>query len=680
MTNPLLETDNLLPAFDRIQAKHVEEAIDYLLKDNREKIKILLEQNETHTWEDTLAPLEDIDERLGRAWSPASHLHAVVDNEELRKSYNACIPKLSEYSTEMGQNEDLFQAYKQVAESEKHHELDEAQKKIIENALRDFRLSGIDLNKDDQKQFKQLQQALSELQTKFEENLLDASHAWNKLINNEDELKGLPESARALAKQMAEQANKDGWLLTLDFPSYFPVMQYAENAELRREIYEAYVTRASELGPHAGKWDNSQLMLEILQKRHALASLLGFKSYAHRSLATKMASDPGEVIDFLQDLAEKSKPMAKQEYKELCEFANNQYGIEKLKAWDINFYSEKLKEEKYHLTQEELRPYFPMSQVLEGLFSVVNRLYGINITRRTDIAIWHEDVQFFVIHDSRGEERGSFYIDLYARQHKRGGAWMDECIIRKRAGEGIQNPVAYLTCNFTPPIGQAPALLTHDEVITLFHEFGHGLHHMLTRVDYAGVSGINGVAWDAVELPSQFMENWCWEREALDLIAKHHETGETIDDVLYEKMRAAKNFQSGMQMLRQLEFALFDFRLHLEYDENRPTDIQALINEVRNQIAVIQPPENNRFQHSFSHIFAGGYAAGYYSYKWAEILSADAFSKFEEQGIFNPETGAEFLHNILEKGGSSEPMDLFVAFRGRKPSVEPLLRHSGITS
>ncbi|MEE9551510.1 MAG: M3 family metallopeptidase, partial [Gammaproteobacteria bacterium] len=459
-----------------------------------------------------------------------------------------------------------------------------------------------------------------------------------------------------------------------------PVMQYADNADLRREIYSAYVTRASDQDPNIEKWDNSVIMQEILVLRYQSAKLLGFDNYAHYSLAKKMAKDPEEVIGFLTDLAKKSKHAAMPELEELQAFARSEYGVEKLEAWDIAYYSEKLRQNKFDLSQEELRPYFPAPQAITGLFTVAHRLYGINICPRDNVETWHPDVKFFDIFDADNELRGCFYLDLYARPHKRGGAWMDECIIRKKTVDGIQIPVAYLTCNFTPPIGDDPSLLTHDEVITLFHEFGHGLHHLLTRIDYPSVAGINGVPWDAVELPSQFMENWCWEREALDLIGRHYQTGDTIDDGLFKKLTASKTFQAGMQMVRQLEFAIFDFRLHIEYNNKNPLNIQDLINEVRNQVAVIIPPDFNRFQHSFSHIFAGGYAAGYYSYKWAEVLSADAFSKFEENGIFNKETGQEFLHLILEQGGARDPMDLFIEFRGRKPSIEPLLRHSGIAA
>ncbi|MCG8325337.1 MAG: M3 family metallopeptidase, partial [Thiotrichales bacterium] len=481
-------------------------------------------------------------------------------------------------------------------------------------------------------------------------------------------------------QQTAQQNDLDGWLLTLDFPCYMPVMQYCNDPELRREIYTAYVTRATAEQGNDQKWDNSQVMVDIVNRRQESARLLDYSSYAERSLAKKMAQDPGEVLNFLHELAEKSRPVAQRDLQDVVEYAKQQHGREKLEVWDIAWHSEKLKQARFDFSDEDIRPYFPVPAVLDGLFAVVNRLYGLHITPRHDVTTWHEDVRYFEIFDSNDELQGSFYLDLYARQHKRGGAWMDECIVRRNNAGTIQHPVAYLTCNFTPPVGTDPALITHDEVITLFHEFGHGLHHMLTKVDFAGVAGINGVPWDAVELPSQFMENWCWEREALDLFARHYKTGAALPDELFGKMLAARNFQSGMQMVRQLEFALFDFQLHMQAGITSADQIQSLLDDVRQQVAVIRPPGFNRFQNSFSHIFAGGYAAGYYSYKWAEVLSADAFSRFEEQGIFNPQTGRDFLHSILEQGGSREPMELFIQFRGRKPSVEPLLRQSGITA
>ncbi|HEB57953.1 MAG TPA: oligopeptidase A [Gammaproteobacteria bacterium] len=680
MSNPLLSMHHL-PAFSQIRPEHVEPAIDTLLAEARQLVEELLAGGGPYTWDNLVQPLEEMDDRIERAWAPVSHMNSVVNSETLRKAYNACLPKLSEYSTEMGQHAGLYAAYKSIREGGEYPRLTEAQKKIIDNALRDFHLSGVDLPADRQQRYREIQQELSRLTTRFEENVLDATHGWDRHVTDEAELAGLPPSTLGMARQNAERKKKKGWLLTLDFPIYYGVMSYADNGELRREMYEAYVTRASDQGPNAGKWDNSRLMNEILALRHELAQLLGFANYAERSLATKMARTTDEVLRFLHDLARRSKPQAEKDVEELKVFAREQHGVETLQAWDYSYYSEKLREHKYAITQEELKPYFPETRVVPGMFEVVQRLYGIEIREVDAVDTWHEDVRFFEIRDSEGNLRGNFYLDLYARENKRGGAWMADCVSRMRKHDGeVQLPVAFLTCNLSPPVGDEPAQFTHDEVITLFHEFGHGLHHMLTQVDYLGVSGINGVAWDAVELPSQFMENWCWEREALDLIAGHFKTGERLPDALFERMTAARNFQSAMQMVRQLEFSLFDFLIHLEYDAGRPDFIQQTLERVREEVAVITPPDYNRFQHSFTHIFAGGYAAGYYSYKWAEVLSADAFSLFEEKGIFDAATGRAFLHRILEQGGAKEPMELFVAFRGREPQIDALLRHSGIAA
>ncbi|MFT5349966.1 MAG: oligopeptidase A [Planctomycetota bacterium] len=677
MENPLLEISTL-PAFSQIEAGHIEPAMDALLQDNRNTLNTLLSEISAFTWDNLVGPLEDKADLLSRAWSPVNHLHSVADNDALRAAYNACLPKLTEYGTEMGQHEGLYRAYTQLKESDTFSSLHMAQQKSIENALRDFHLSGIGLDQGKRDEYKSIRQKLSQLETKFEENLLDATQNWKKHLSDQSELKGLPESALALAAQNAEREKQAGWLLTLEFPSYLPIMQYADNRALREEVYRAFVTRASDQGADAGLWDNGELMVEILSLRQKQAALLGFANYADYSLALKMATDPDEVLDFLKDLVVRSRVVAETDLTELRSFAEKHHQVSDLQAWDIAYYSEKLRIHKFDISQEELRPYFPAPKVIHGMFAVVNRLYGIDIGEIDDVDVWHEDVQFYEIHDASGQLRGSFYLDLYARPKKRGGAWMSECVVRRCRGGKVQSPVAYLTCNFTPPIGNDPSLLTHDEVTTLFHEFGHGLHHMLTLVDYPEVSGINGVPWDAVELPSQFMENWCWERESLSLIARHYRTGVALPDELFVKMLKARSFQSGMQMVRQLEFALFDFRLHHEQRGSTVDDIQALLNDVRSKVAVIRAPEYNRFQHGFTHIFAGGYSAGYYSYKWAEVLSADAFSKFEENGIFDRKTGEQFLKSILEQGGSREPMDLFVEFRGRKPSIEPLLRHSGI--
>ncbi|MDH5487920.1 MAG: M3 family metallopeptidase, partial [Gammaproteobacteria bacterium] len=601
-------------------------------------------------------------------------------SEALRMAYNAGLPKITDYYTELAQDERVYAGYKAIAANVGFSELTMAQKKIIENTLRDFRLAGAELPPGPKARFKTLMQEIAALHSKFSENVLDATEAWELHILDEKDLAGLPESARAMARQDAQEKNREGWRFTLEGPSYIAFMTYADDRERRRLMYEAFVTRASDQGPMAGKWDNSELIVDLLKRRREVARLLGFENYAEYALQTRMAKKVPEVLDFLNDLAQRAKPAALKDFNELKRFARDTHGVEHLEAWDVAYYSEKLQQAKYHLSQEDLRPYFPETKIVPGMFEVVERLYGLKIMEVKDIEVWHPDVRFFEIRDAEGEVRGRFYMDLYARTHKRGGAWMDDCITRKRTTCGVQVPVAFLVCNFTPPLGDQPALFTHDEVITLFHEFGHGLHHLLTRVDYVGVAGINGVAWDAVELPSQFMENWCWEREALDLIAGHFESGESIPDDLYARMIAAKNFLSGMQFVRQLEFSLFDMRLHSAYDPDVGKTVQQLLDEVRAEVAVVIPPAFNRFQNGFSHVFAGGYAAGYYSYKWAEVLSADAFSKFEENGVFDRATGMQFLQNILEQGGSREPLELFVNFRGRKPKIDALLRHSGLAA
>ncbi len=619
--NPLLQFSHL-PPFSQIRPDHVEAAIDSLLAENRRGVAQALQQGR-FTWADLVEPLDLLDNRLHRAWSAVGHLNSVADTPELRAAHDACLPKLSEFSTEMGQNEALFAAYKAVAESDEP--LDEAQRKTLENALRDFHLSGVDLPAEKKARFKAISQELSQLTSQFDHNLLDATHAWSKAFDSAEPLAGLPESALAQAEQAARQRDRQGWLITLDFPSYFAVMTHADDRALRREVYEAFATRASELGPQAGQWDNSALMEQILALRHEAAQLLGYANYAERSLATKMAPDADAVVAFLQDLAARSRPQAEQELAELAAFARGAHGLEDLQAWDIGYYSEKLRQQRHRLSQEELRPYFPAPKVIDGLFALVEQLFAVRVTRDETADTWHADVGFYAVRNQADELIAQFYLDPYARAHKRGGAWMDECAGRFFGAQIRQTPVAFLTCNFTPPLGDQPALLTHDEVVTLFHEFGHGLHHMLTRIDTPAVSGISGVEWDAVELPSQFMENFCWERPVLDLISGHYESGAPIPDELFERMIDARNFQSAMQMVRQLEFALFDFRIHREYQPELGGRIYAILDEVRKQVAVVRPPEWNRFAHGFSHIFAGGYAAGYYSYKWAEVLSADAF-------------------------------------------------------
>ncbi|MEC8082447.1 MAG: oligopeptidase A [Pseudomonadota bacterium] len=666
-----------LPEFSKVEPKNIVADLEALLEKNRNDIAAVVEKNAQPTWASLVTPLDEIHDRLSQFWSPISHLNSVQNTPEIREAYNASLPKLSDYYTELGQNKALYEAYKALAESDEAKSLTPAQAEALTQTIRDFELSGVGLEGEPKKRYGEISARLSELGSQFGENVLDSTRAWSKLITDEAELAGLPESALAQAKQMAQAKEQEGWLFTLDIPSYLPVMSYADSQELRKEMYTAYATRASELSSE-GKFDNAPLIDEILALRHEMAQILGFDNYAELSVATKMAESGQQVVDFLSDLAVKSKPSAETDLADLKAFAKAEHGVEELNSWDVGYYAEKLREKKYSISQEVLRPYFPINKVLSGLFHTAQTLFGVDIREESDFDTYHKDVQLFTI-SKNGEDIARFFLDPYAREGKRGGAWMDECRVRRRLDDGrLQLPVAYLVCNFTQPIGDKPALLTHDEVTTLFHEFGHGLHHMLTQVEVSSVSGINGVAWDAVELPSQFMENWCWEPEALAHIAGHFETNEPLPQDLLDKMLAAKNFQSGMQMVRQLEFSLFDFRLHREYQDG--IKAQDVLDEVRSQVAVTVPPAFNRFQNSFSHIFAGGYAAGYYSYKWAEVLSADAFSKFEEDGIFNTETGAHFRDTILANGGSRPAAELFEAFRGREPSVDALLRHSGIAA
>ncbi|QEY74656.1 oligopeptidase A [Pseudomonas denitrificans (nom. rej.)] len=674
--NPLLQSYDL-PPFSSIRPEHVKPAIEQILADNRAAIaRILAQQNGTPTWAGLVLSMDELHDRLGKAWSPVSHLNAVCNSAELREAYEGCLPLLSAYWTELGQNRELFKAYESLAAGAESKTFDVAQKTILEHALRDFRLSGIDLPADQQQRYAEIQTRLSELGSRFSNQLLDATQAWTKHITDEAALAGLTDSAKAQMQQAAQAKELDGWLISLEFPSYYAVMTYAEDRALREEVYAAYCTRASDQGPNAGQNDNGPVMQEILDLRQELSRLLGFRNFAELSLATKMAETPEHVLHFLRDLAVRSKPFAAQDLTQLKAYAAEQ-GCPNLASWDASYFGEKLREARYSVSQEALRAYFPVDKVLSGLFAIVQKLYGIQIRELNDFERWHPDVRLFEIEEN-GQHVGRFYFDLYARANKRGGAWMDGARDRRRtAGGELQSPVAYLVCNFTPAVGGKPALLTHDEVTTLFHEFGHGLHHLLTRVEHAGASGINGVAWDAVELPSQFMENWCWEPEGLALISGHYETGAPLPQDLLEKMLAAKNFQSGLMMVRQLEFSLFDFELHATHGDGR--SVLDVIEAIRAEVAVMRPPAYNRFANSFAHIFAGGYAAGYYSYKWAEVLSADAFSRFEEEGVLNPATGAAFREAILAKGGSQEPMALFVAFRGREPSIDALLRHSGLS-
>ena len=677
MSNPAF-AEAILPRFSTINPKEIEPMMRELLTNNKKKLAALLAQSPPYTWENLLQPLEEMSDELSKTWSPVSHLHGVLESEELRAAYNQVLPLIIAYHTEISQNEKLFTATQFIAEGQQFANLNPAQRKIIENDLRDFKLAGVNLPQASKERLAELQKQLSALMTKFAENVLDATHGFHLQVKDEHELEGLPNQAIQLAIENAKKQNLSGYVFTLDYPSYSTAIKFLKKRELRQKLYEAYATRASNRGPNAGKWDNTAVMDEMLKIRHEIAQLVGFKNYAEYSLATKMAKTPDEVLNFLNDLFTRSKPLAQKELQEIKEIAKKMDGLLSLEIWDIPYYSEQLQQTKFNFTQEDFRPYFPAQIVLDGMFALINKLYGLKIKEEKQ-EVWHPHVSFFSIFDADNHLRGGLYTDLYARKDKRDGAWMDDCRTRRRLPDNtIQHPVAYLTCNFMPPVNDQPSLLTHDDVLTLFHEFGHCLHHILTQVDYPSVAGVNGVAWDAVEFPSQFMENYCWEKETLALIAKHYQTGAPFPDELYQKMLAAKHFQTGLQMIRQLEFSLFDFHLHLDYDPAKPGQVQTLLNSIRNQAELFPIPEFNRFQKSFSHIFAGSYDAGYYSYKWAEVLSSDAYAQFEEKGIFDTPTGISFMQNILEVGGVRDAMDSFIAFRGRKPKIDALLRQSGI--
>jgi oligopeptidase A len=649
-----------LPKFSAIQPERIEPTIRGLIEQNRQRLSALLDSGAA-TWDSLVTPLEEMQHTLARTWSPIGHMNGVVNSDELRAAYNACLPLLTAWHTELGQNERLYRAYESILQREGPR-LTGGQRKLLENALRDFRLAGVALPPEQKKAFKEKMEELATLQSKFDENVLDATNAWSRHILDEQQLAGLP---------------LDGWWFTLDAPNYQAVLMHAEHEPLRREFYEAWVTRASDQAKNAdqqARWDNSALMEKILAVRSQIAALVGFASYAEYSLATKMASSVQEVRAFLEQLAASSKPVAQREFDELTRFAGRA-----LNAWDVAFYGERLKRARLQLSEEALRPYFPLPRVLAGMFTVAEKLYGVRIAPREGVDVYHEDARFYDILDPDGSVRGGFFVDLYARPKKRGGAWMDECVGRKRLGAASTQPVAYLVCNFMPPGGGKPSLLTHSEVVTMFHEFGHGLHHMLTRVDYPSVAGINGVAWDAVELPSQFMENFAWRSEVLPLISSHVDAGEPLPKEELQRLLASRTFQAGMQTVRQLEFALFDLQIHAGPAPDAAA-IMRILDAVRAQVAVVKPPAFNRFAHSFQHIFSGGYAAGYYSYKWAEVLAADAFSAFEEEGVFNPSVSRRFLSAILEQGGSRDAMEAFVEFRGRKPQIEPLLKQLGLAA
>jgi oligopeptidase A len=674
--NPLLDFSGL-PRFAEVLPEHVTPAVEQLLTENRALVARLLADVSTPTWDNFMQPLDDANERMSRAWGQVGHLNAVMNSSELREVYNANLPKITQYYAELGQNLDLFNKVKAIRNGAEFATLNAARQRIIENELRDFRLGGAELPEEQKARFLVIQEELSTLCSRFSDNVLDATNAYSWLVEDEAKLSGIPADERQVAAEAAQAEGKIGWLFTLKAPSYGPLMQYADNRALRERMYRAYVTRASESGKQ--ELDNTPLMVQILKLRAEEAQMLGFANFAELSLATKMATTPQQVMDFLRELARRARPFAERDLTELREFAKLQLGLADLQAWDVGYVSEHLRQQRYAFSEQEVKQYFPEDKVLPGMFKVVETLYGLSV-RPSQAPLWDEVASFFDILDAGGKLVGQFYLDMYARNSKRGGAWMDDAITRRRIKSGIQTPVAYLNCNFAAPLGGKPALFTHDEVITLFHEFGHGLHHLLTQVEDLGVSGISGVEWDAVELPSQFMENFCWEWDVLQDMTRHADTGEKLPRALFDKMLAAKNFQSGLQTLRQIEFSLFDMRLHGDYDPIGGKTVQQLLDEVRDEVAVLIPSAFNRFPNSFSHIFAGGYAAGYYSYKWAEVLSADAYSLFEENGVLNMAVGLRFRDEILAVGGSRDAMQSFVAFRGREPTIDALLRHNGLVT
>ena len=675
--NPLLDF-SALPRFSSMTPVDVKPAIEQLIKDANATVETIAIDSAHPTWQNFVTPLDDVTERLSRAWGVVGHLNAVVNSPELRDAYNGMLPAVTEFWSTLSQDERLFAKYKQIRASSGIFALNAPQNKAIDNELRDFVLGGAELEVDRKARFKVLQEELSTLTSTFNDNVLDATNAFAFFVESESELAGLPDDVKTVAREAARKDGKSGWKLTLHQPCYGPVMQYADFRSLREHLYRAYVTRASELGADQ-KWNNSAVITRILQLRAETASLLGYRNYAEVSLATKMAETPAEVVAFIEDMVNKARPFAERDWRELADYAQASLNMNEVEAWDVSYVSEKLREQRYAFSDNEVKQYFPEQKVLEGLFRVIETLYGLRVTPST-AETWHKDVRFFNLVDQSGELVGQFYLDLYARDAKRGGAWMDDAINRRRKHEGaggVQHPVAFLTCNFAAPVGSKPALFTHDDVITLFHEFGHGLHQLLTEVDELSVSGINGVEWDAVELPSQFMENFCWEWEVLSHMTQHVDSAETLPRDLFDKMIAAKNFQAGTAFVRQLEFSLLDMRLHAGF--NAETDnLLTLMKSIRAQVAVVKSAEFNRMAHAFGHIFGGGYAAGYYSYKWAEVLSADAYAAFEETGVLNPETGARFRREVLGRGGSRSALASFIAFRGRKPEMEALLRHNGM--
>jgi oligopeptidase A len=682
--NPLLDTSGL-PRFSAIKPEHVEPAVDAVLADDRARIDALLASDAPRDFASVVLLGEELEDRLSRVWAPVSHLHGVADSEELRKAYSAAQEKIVEHASELGQNRELYAAVKAVADARDTAALPRAARTLVEHELRDFRLSGVALEEPARARFREIANELSKLATEFEEAVLDATDAWSEALTDESQLAGIPESGRAVLRQYAEEEKLAGWRVTLKQPSVQAVLTYADDRSLRERVYRAYQTRASDQGPNAGTFDNSARIEKIVALRHEAAQLLGFTDAAEESLATKMAPSSDAVFVFLRDLAARAKPVAERELVELRAFAANELGIADLQPWDVGYASEKLRERKYALNEEELKPYFPLDAVIAGLFAITERVFGIHLRQRADVDVWHADVRYYDLFDADGHVFAGAYVDLYARAAKRGGAWMDVCVNRfVRTGKGgadsTQLPVAFLTCNFAPPTATTPSLLTHDDVLTLFHEFGHGLHHLLTEVDYPGIAGIAGVEWDAVELPSQLMENFGWQREALDLFARHYQTGERLPDALFARMQAARYFHAGLFLVRQLEFALFDFRIHRDFAPAHGARALEILGEVRDEVAVLQPPAWQRFPHAFTHIFAGGYGAGYYSYLWAEVLSADAFERFEDAGVFDRATGEAYRRAILSVGGSRPALESFIEFRGREPKPDALLRSYGLVA
>ena len=677
-SNPLLEWESL-PPFSRIRPEHVEPAVDAVLADNRAALQ-QLGAIAAPGWQDFVEPQEALADRLHRAWGPVGHLNAVMSGKELRAAYNACLARLAEYDTELGQNAALQRGYLALKSGPEWKDYSPAQRKLVDDALRDFRLAGVDLPPEKKARFGAVMQELTQLEATFADNVLDATQGRTLQVTDAARTSGIPAAALARARSEAAERKLEGWVFTLDYPPYSAVVIHADDRALRQEMYSAFLTRASDQGPDAGRWDNSQVMRDILRLRREAAALTGYGSFAAYSLADKMAKSPDDVLRFLTGLVARVRPVARHELAELAEYALERDGLEKLEPWDMGYYAEKLQEERYHVSQEILRPYFPAAKVTTGLFQLMQNLYALAFVEVPDADVWHPDVKLYELRDATGELRGRLYLDLYARSGKRGGAWMDETLGRRRTATGLQMPVAFLNCNFPPPLPDMPSLLTHDDVVTLFHELGHCLHHLLTRVDYPSVGGVNGVAWDAVELPSQFHENFAWTREGLALVSGHYVSGAPLPEALFLKMQGARHFHTGLFLLRQLEFALFDFRLHTHDSGADPDYVQHTLEETRREVSVVPVPEWNRFAHSFSHIFAGGYAAGYYSYLWAEVLAADAYGAFEDAGVFDRTTGRRFMASILEQGGSREAMELFVEFRGREPTLDAFLRLNGLAA